>query len=1462
MPENRILEKMLDRLYASLIGGPSLNCRPHSSRQRVDVTTFTALGISDTKHILTDLLSDARSCEVKASIPVPHALLSRDRAPRFRFTDQDTEAEQLTAEDKAELKAWNAQKSLMTKLRNLSEDARLYEQDTGVPALQVGYPILSMPPASISGSSRRILAPLAFIPVQMEIAAGRHPTSKLSCRGDGIDLVTPNPALMAWLERETGKTLEDFFEDEEGAQPWREVRELIDSICASLEITPPDASATDPEALPIVPIPRADDLPDKVAIVTGAVLGLFPASNQGLLRDMRAMIEAETIPEPVAPFVDVDADLTVNDHDVPDNDQPAATEQRDIQQERFVTLADPFQARAVDRARNGRAVVIHGPPGTGKSQTITNIIGDHLAKGQRVLFVCDKRTALDVVANRLEYLGMGRLCALVHDAKRDQRNLYMKIRANLEDLDEIKTKTRSASTLKKVDDQLAEIHAELTRCHELIMQPAGDGLSFHELMGRWLAIDAPVIDGLDEDALGSIAPDAFEDRRDDIEVIFQRAQSIDYATNPWANCAGGTLDEYLSRQVDESRRVLGSCLEDARIADSTRHEHIPPFDANQPLPEQVEQRNQLINLLDPIGKTDETIRKHVVSLDDESLRRMSGVLKDAEPRLQSLRVPLDSELQLVVGSDLPNLRTLNEHISLIEWYRKKMRSWTRIFAFGLKRKTGKLLGSFGLVPSDEDAEKLEHFFKGLRDRLILAHSARQLAPNISDDLPPDDKILSRVLEEYGVTISAINLVAADVALKAALGKAIEHDASRHTLIDGLNRSPARADALASLEQSMRGSNLFDPNWLGRAFGQLREGKQAGETLSQLEQRFDSLEAVLRVRDGVSKLPENLGRNVRAALMSGLDPAQAIDALIRVIIGMELRRRLTSTPELNRLDSERLSHLFERYHELEARKREVVRDFILNQWIGKQRERLLAGTGSRLNSAGADLRRRLFVRGKRAMRLRQMIAVGRKHLAEGETDSLFDMCPVWMASPETVAQVFPRKPLFDVVIFDEASQCRLEEALPVLTRAKRIVIAGDPKQLPPSRFFEAAISVSEDEELETDQDLFEAQQTEVEDLLAAALNLQVEEAYLDVHYRSRNADLIEFSNEHFYKNRLNAIPGHPKHRTRLPPLKLERTGGIYHDRSNRIEAQRVVDLVDELLKRKDPPSVGIACFNITQRDLIVDLLDDRAVDDEAFASRLAKARTRVGESSFEGLFVKNLENVQGDERDHIIISTTYGPNPEGKFYRRFGPLGRIGGGRRLNVLVTRARQEVHLVTSIPRDSYLNVDSLPPGVTPSGAWLLFAYLRYAEKLADLYEQNNRILEQVIQNEDRPEANPSVIRRPIDPVSGFGMALGDQLAQHKRLGSDMHWGNPAFCIDVAIHQPQNPEAVTLGLLCDFARYHRAPDPIEWELYRQGILKWTGWDLHHVWSPAFFRDPTAVMNRIEARATELTEKLRADEA
>ena len=215
-------------------------------------------------------------------------------------------------------------------------------------------------------------------------------------------------------------------------------------------------------------------------------------------------------------------------------------------------------------------------------------------------------------------------------------------------------------------------------------------------------------------------------------------------------------------------------------------------------------------------------------------------------------------------------------------------------------------------------------------------------------------------------------------------------------------------------------------------------------LTALGEHFESLETVLRFRLAFAQVPPPLQPAATALVANGALAEIALPALRKALLAREISTRVRGNPFLQQVDAERLDRLFRRYAELETAKRTLVRDVILHRWTSRQRERLLAATGTQLNAAGAALKRRLFTRGERALKLRPMIPQG-AHQPGG--DPLFDTCPVWMASPSTVAQIFPRQPLFEVMVFDEASQCRLEEALPVLTRGQRVVIAGDPCATP-------------------------------------------------------------------------------------------------------------------------------------------------------------------------------------------------------------------------------------------------------------------------------------------------------------------------------------------------------------------------------------------------------------------------------
>ncbi len=602
-----------------------------------------------------------------------------------------------------------------------------------------------------------------------------------------------------------------------------------------------------------------------------------------------------------------------------------------------------------------------------------------------------------------------------------------------------------------------------------------------------------------------------------------------------------------------------------------------------------------------------------------------------------------------------------------------------------------ILSAYGLSADAVSASRLRTFLRGLGARRALQKLHRNVlggegdaaAPALMTDAELDESLrihtalLDLILQVHtdpslgGAVAGSSNPPLQALTLIDAFTHALADPSFGHILADALGRSPARAAAVLALEATLSATRLFNSAWLGAFDMKLRGNQPARPTFDDLNDRVETLERVVRVRAGILRLPEPLPEAVAALMEQSADAETGTAVLRHAALEGEIAQRLATSPILQEIDGRRIEANFNRYHKLVERKQQLVRDGILTQWVGRQKGRLLSGTGSRLNALGAELRRRLTLRGERAMRLRRVIEVGRRTPGG---DPLLDLCPIWMVSPETVAQIFPREPIFDAVVFDEASQCRLEEALPVVTRGSRVVIAGDTQQLPPSRFFESAITLSDDEDPQTDQELFETQQGEVEDLLGAALGLDIRHCYLDVHYRSRSAELIAFSNEHFYHNRLQPIPSHPAQARPFAPVTLYHVGGVYDKRRNEAEADRVCQIVQELLSVKpEPPSIGVACFNLPQRDLIVERLEGLASDDAAFAKKLDEARKRAGAGSFEGLFVKNLENVQGDERDHIIISTTYGPDKSGRFYRRFGPVGLPGGGRRLNVLVTRARR---------------------------------------------------------------------------------------------------------------------------------------------------------------------------------------------
>jgi very-short-patch-repair endonuclease len=390
------------------------------------------------------------------------------------------------------------------------------------------------------------------------------------------------------------------------------------------------------------------------------------------------------------------------------------------------------------------------------------------------------------------------------------------------------------------------------------------------------------------------------------------------------------------------------------------------------------------------------------------------------------------------------------------------------------------------------------------------------------------------------------------------------------------------------------------------------------------------------------------------------------------------------------------------------------------------------------------------------------------------------------------------------------------------------VVGDPKQLPPSTFFERQLDQDPDEDPAEDTSTVE----EHESILDVAKALYQPTRQLRWHYRSRHHSLIAFSNAEFYRNRLLVFPS-PADKGAQQGVQFRHVAnGVYesgHAKWNRPEAERVIDLVINHMRAFPELSLGVVALNYQQRELIDDLLTERLRNDEIAELFIERHR-----SASEPFFVKNLENVQGDERDVIAISVTYGRDQNGNLFQRFGPINQAQGPRRLNVLFTRAKHRVVVFSSIDPDEIRTDASSPRGVI-----VLKAYLNYAK--------NGRL-----ETESFSE---------LQPASDFEIAVANRLTA-RGLECVPQVGVAGFFIDIAVRHPEKPGVFILGIECDGATYHSAKSARDRDRLRQMILENLGWNIHRIWSTDWFRDSRREIEKIVERIRQISASERRETA
>lgn len=1048
---------------------------------------------------------------------------------------------------------------------------------------------------------------------------------------------------------------------------------------------------------------------------------------------------------------------------------------------------DSSQILAINDALKGESFILDGPPGTGKSQTIANMIVNFMYHGKTVLFVAEKEVALQVVKNRLTELGLGDFCLQIANPNAAKANVLDQL-GSLLDL----AQTENAQDFNRVADEVLEERKKLNNILKNLRDINGFFMSPYEAIITYL-----------------------ENRNK--KGLFEFSE--DYITSL-------TTEKYEEIKAKLSRIVILNNL--------LQGYYYSPFKPYSKKTYMMEERDRLVKRTEILlSLTDEVdlafknlfIKKPLV----KRSRKTAENLKIIYERLQK-DVPYfgdfigDSDFQNSKEKVIAYLNLLldkarhDEYLltyftrdifflsakSLLEDYRD-----SQDLGFFAKRKKQKeivknlkmYLKRASKFPKHDLESVLIHLDERQKD-VDLMNESDQLVKFFFNDLKPMSVEDGEDIKERMMNTIAFN--------DAILNIELENKVNRSSLISYFKKLSNDHDA------------LFDKSiakFLSSFDAYLKEEKVLkDEYFFDASLYPDDKEYFLKVRSNLRSLKENSG-----SLSEWVKLLNAIDALKDLVpeAFLDLYRE-------GKVNAAKLCPIFEsnvcyRFLSVVLPKLDLASlnsedtDQIVNKYsdlITEFRRLTVVETAARVTAKFPTAPNENSAQSTDSYKLKKLAKNGGRGVSLRNIFRQFGglihkLCPCFLMSPIAVAQYLdPDSHTFDAVIFDEASQIPTSEAVGAIARGKSCIISGDQMQMPPSNFFMSTVSLSGDS---TDE--FVSLQEDLESLLDDAIVLGFPRKRLTWHYRSKHESLISFSNKKFYDNSLLTFPSPEKEKT---AVSFHYVGGLYERGRaiNRLEAKAVVE---EIIKRlKDPvksqQSIGVVTFNEAQQNLVEDMLD-RA---------LAKNNLLNVLSGGETIFVKNLENVQGDERDVILFSICYAPEVKGgSVSLNFGPLSREKGERRLNVAVSRSREEMHIFSSIYPEQIRAEKAKNQGATFLRDFLNFA-LRGVETLPNYFSQK--------------------IRSNKVSVANF---LANDL---KKLGYDVETdlGNSTFKIDLAIKDKDNPENYLLGILLDGESYASSPTCIDRNIVEPNSLKRLGWRLLKLWSVEYLDHPAEIVRKI----------------
>jgi len=1068
-----------------------------------------------------------------------------------------------------------------------------------------------------------------------------------------------------------------------------------------------------------------------------------------------------------------DKQPTADEDDYLDTDTPA----NDLFQ---VVDADSSQVLAMLAVHEGRNMVIQGPPGTGKSQTITNMIANAVGQGKKVLFVAEKMAALDVVKRRLDAINLGEACLELHSHKANKKELHEELKRVLE---------LGKPTFEALQQELALLQAyrnELNEyCAAVNNAVIGSGLSAQKIIGFLLSIGKTA----SQIHLPKIPLEQIEQwdaaRMSRAEAMADRIQARlnDTGTPSKLLFWGSKLTVLLPHEEQPVQQLLSKALQDL-IALQQELENIAA-EFGVPSPKNRIGTADLLELCKRAAQAPDL--KGITIKTDEWLHNQHDI----------------SEL-LDTGKRFAALRREYEHILIPEaWGQNVLEIRQNLMAYGDKWYKF-MIGAYGRAKKQLAAMSKIPLPSGTAEKVALVDAiseSRRLEQTLNELEPLGVKLFgSRWMKQR----SDWDALAKIAAYMAELLFAIADSSVPQAILDYLAKNENGGNAKGSM-----GKLSAQINEQQQSLQAVLEKLQVDLAVRMPETTLERLyyHAQQQTIEGwINRFPE-LQKTIAWNNLAKMAAEEGFTSLINASLSWEgagehLKTALQKTwyeylieqafsfnPAL--IKFERASHeeVIEKFKKLDLLNMHFNRARVaLKHWEGVPRQQ----AGGQVNILRSE-----FNKKSRLMPIRKLISEAGAAIQA--------IKPVIMMSPMSIANFFaPGSIEFDLVIFDEASQVRPVEALGAIARAKQLVVVGDSKQLPPTSFFDKMNTDLEDEDNVT---------ADLQSILGMCDAQGAPQRMLRWHYRSRHESLISLSNKEFYEDKLVIFPS-PGSKTKLGLVFHYLENAVYDrgkTRANPLEAEAVADAVIQHALNNPKQSLGVVAFSTSQMQAIQNALEGRR-------RKHPEVENFFRSHIHEPFFVKNLENVQGDERDVIYISIGYGKTEEGKIPMSFGPLNNEGGERRLNVLITRAKLRCEVFTNITSEDIKPTESTKFGIRALKSFLYFAqHGRFDE------------VEDVIVTQKRPFE---------DQVAGELTTKG--YIVRKKVGSE------AFYIDLAIVDPQNPGRYIIGIECDGDAYASAKSARDRDRLRKQVMETMGWKIFRIWSTDWFRNPKQELDRL----------------